>query len=392
MAVKSKPKKSAKATAALKAMAGTATKAAAANGKKPRASREETRGRGAEWTFPQDPLEDAIRVPKAIEEKHAGRPMPASILAKAVGFNRSNDWRFRRLLKSANSYGLVSGSGATATVSLAKIGQDIVAPSSPSQRQAALLEAFRQVEDFKKVEEFYRGKRIPEDEFIQNTLVREFGIPRDRVATFQEVFLKNIDFLKAFQAQPPVDAPPSSEQTTHTQAILSPDASLAQSHLAHSDQRVREFLDTCFVMMPFGDWFNTYYVEVYSPAIREAGYEPVRSDELFRVGSVVEQIWQQIQKASVLVADLTGKNPNVFYELGLAHAASKPVVLLAASVDDIPFDLRHLRTILYDVRSPNWAAQVQREITSYLRNTRTEPDKSIPSAFRITVAPDEEGS
>jgi len=47
----------------------------------------------------------------------------------------------------------------------------------------------------------------------------------------------------------------------------------------------------------------------------------------------------------VLLADLTGKNPNVFYELGLAHALAKPVILIAETLDDIPFDLRALRVI-----------------------------------------------
>jgi hypothetical protein len=146
--------------------------------------------------------------------------------------------------------------------------------------------------------------------------------------------------------------------------------------------RVREFLDTCFVMMPFGDWFNTYYQDIYIPAIREAGFEPVRADELFTTGSVVEQIWEQIQKAKVLLADLTDKNANVFYELGLAHAAKKPVVFTAAKVEDVPFDLRHLRVIIYEVREPEWSLKLRKSVTDYLKNAFKDPDKSIPHPFR----------
>lgn len=146
--------------------------------------------------------------------------------------------------------------------------------------------------------------------------------------------------------------------------------------------RVREFLDTCFVMMPFGDWFNTYYQEIYIPAIREAGFEPLRGDELFSTGSVVEQIWEQLTKATVLLADLTGKNANVFYELGLAHAARKPVVFTAANIDDVPFDLRHLRVIIYDIREPRWAEKLIKEIADYLKNAKSDPEKSIPQPFR----------
>ncbi len=78
------------------------------------------------------------------------------------------------------------------------------------------------------------------------------------------------------------------------------------------------------------------------------------------------------------------KNPNVFYELGLAHAANKPVVFTAARVDDVPFDLRHLRVIVYEVREPEWASKLRRLITDYLRNKLRDPTKSIPHPFRAS--------
>jgi hypothetical protein len=268
--------------------------------------------KGKPWTFPKNTLEDAIRIPKAIEEKNAGNPMPAPDLAIAVGFRQSNDWRFLDLLRSANLHGLVAGTGASASINITPLGQDVVAPSSPNQRSEALLKAFRSVKDFEAVEKFYGGKRIPEDEFFLNTLTREFNVPRDRVDTFAKVFVENLKFLRAFTPSPTsaetkavaADAPPGS---TPAEKIPTPTAA--------RETRVREFLDTCFVMMPFGSWFDRYYQDIYTPAIKEAGFEPVRADELFTTGSVVEQIWEQITKAKVLLADLSGKNPNVFYEL-----------------------------------------------------------------------------
>jgi hypothetical protein len=340
---------------------------------------------GKTWTFPKNSLEDAIKIPKSIEEKNAGNPMKADMLAKAVGFRQPQDWRFLDILRSANQYGLVSGSGAGATVSLEKIGQDIVAPSSPSQRQQALLNAFQKVDEFKRVQDFYRGKRIPEDEYFLNTLTQEFGIPRDRIDRFAEIFRKNLDFLGQFSA-PDEFQPQIHADNGVPQAPIAIPETVDQ---VGQPTRVRQFLDTCFVMMPFGSWFDRYYKEIYVPAIREAGFEPVRADELFSAGSVVEQIWEQIDKAIVLLADLTDKNPNVFYELGLAHAARKPVVFTSAKVDDVPFDLRHLRVIIYDVREPVWAEKLRRSITDYLRNAKLEPEKSIPQPFRGRDAQEE---
>jgi hypothetical protein len=141
--------------------------------------------------------------------------------------------------------------------------------------------------------------------------------------------------------------------------------------------------------MPFGNWFDRYYTEIYVPAIKDAGFEPIRADGLFSTGSVMEQIWEQIRKSKVLLADLTGKNPNVFYELGLSHARKKPVVFVSGDLEDVPFDLRHLRVVIYEVREPKWDEKLRKHITAYLKNAKTDPAKSIPQPFRDTQSADD---
>ena len=356
-----------------------AQKSKSTSGKKTAASAKASASK--QWTFPKNTLEDAIGIAKAIEEKNAGNPMRAEDLPRTVGFKRANDWRFLDLLRSANQYGLVSGTGQTAVVKMEKLGQDIVVPASPRQRQEALLAAFNSVPDFKAVAQFYGDKKIPEDEFFLNTLTREFSIPRDRVETFAQVFVANLNYLRAFDVAGKETSSPDTSETRGASTESTGKSGPVERKVS-KQPRVREFLDTCFVMMPFGDWFDRYYQEIYAPAIREAGFEPVRADELFSTGSVVEQIWEQIQKAKVLLADLSGRNANVFYELGLAHAARKPVVFAAPQVEDVPFDLRHLRVILYEIREPEWSAKLQTSVTDYLKNALKEPEKSIPHPFR----------
>jgi hypothetical protein len=336
--------------------------------------RSQTSSKGQAWTFPKNPLEEAIRIPMQIEEKNAGNPMPASLLAKAVGYHKSNDWRFLNLVRSASQYGLVSGTGISATVRMEKLGQDIVIPASAHDRQTALLAAFNNVPDFKAVAAFYGDKKVPEDEFFLNTLTRQFNIPRDRAQIFAEVFIANLRYLRAFDVK-----------RTETQKEGLPpaeDEAAASERRILKQPQVRAYLETCFVMMPFGNWFDRYYQDIYIPAIREAGFEPVRADELFSSGSVVEQIWEQINKARLLLADLTDRNANVFYELGLAHAAKKPVIFTAPKVEDVPFDLRHLRVIIYDIREPEWAADLRKGVTEYLKTALKEPEKAIPHPFR----------
>ena len=339
--------------------------------------------RGLPWTFPKHTLEDAIRVAKAIEDKNAGNPMPAASVAIAVGYRQAQDWRFLELLRSANQYGLVDGTGPTARISLDKSGQDIVAPSSPQQRTEGLFAAFRHVKDFDDVEKFYGGKAIPEDEFFLNTLTREFKIPRDRAETFAKVFTTNLSYLRSFSVGSLTANSGTDRQSETVPTItITPIDKVPSVAAVIKETRGREFLETCFVMMPFGEWFDRYYQEIYVPAIRDAGFEPVRADELFTTGSVVEQIWEEIVKAKLLLADLSGKNPNVFYELGLAHAGVKPVIFTASRVEDVPFDLRHLRVIIYEVQEPDWGTKLRKSITDYLRNAAREPEKSIPHPFR----------
>lgn len=329
------------------------------------------------WTFPKNTLEDSIKIARAIEEQNAGNPMKPDMLSKAVGYNSTSDWRFLDLLRSANQYGLVAGSGKISPVSLTEIGQDVVAPSSPSARPKALQRAFRSVDDFRKVEEFYRGKKLPEDEFFENTLFREFSIPRERVKAFTDVFTSNLNYLHAFQPDRVSPGPVIENELRPREPDIP----------GHEDGGSgRQFLDTCFVMMPFGQWMDTYYREIYVPAIKEAGLEPVRADELFSTGSVIEQIWEQISRAKVLLADLTGKNANVFYELGLAHAANKPVVFTTGQLEDVPFDLRHLRVAIYDVRDPAWGDKLKVSLATYLRAAKAEPAKSVPQPFRKQLA------
>src|SRR2546425_5581143 len=206
-------------------------------------------GGGQPWTFPKNTLEDAIRIPKAIEEQNGGNPMPADMLVKAVGFKKANDWRFLDLLRSANQYGLVSGSGERATVKLEQIGKDIVAPGSSEQRKAALLGAFRNVSEFQKVEDFYKSKKLPEDEFFENTLIRQFNISRDRVKAFIDVFTKILEYLRAFRADIP---------TVEDKGITQREGAPSPVKMVKEDGSTegRTFLDTCFVMMPFGQWFD----------------------------------------------------------------------------------------------------------------------------------------
>lgn len=143
---------------------------------------------------------------------------------------------------------------------------------------------------------------------------------------------------------------------------------------------------TCFVMMPFKDPFGVYYDAIFKPAITKAKLDPIRADDLFRPSVIVSDLWQMIQDAKLLLAELTTKNANVFYELGLAHAIGKPVILVSETMDDVPFDLQQLRVLLYDKNDPAWGEKLSEGITKAITETLNNPIEAVPSIFRKTVA------
>src|SRR5215210_2536218 len=131
--------------------------------------------------------------------------------------------------------------------------------------------------------------------------------------------------------------------------------------------------NTCFVVMPFHALFGAQYERVIRPAIEEVGLVCVRGDEIYTRQAIVQDIWHAIRNARLVVAELSGRNPNVMYEIGLAHAIGKPIVLLTRNQEDVPFDLRALRYIYYDPNNPFWGEDLRTELTRLIRKILETP-------------------
>jgi len=103
----------------------------------------------------------------------------------------------------------------------------------------------------------------------------------------------------------------------------------------------------CFILMPFEETFQPIYEDHIRPTIQAQGLTCMRADDIRGTTLITRDIWEKINRARFLVADLSGQNPNVFYEVGLAHALGKDVLLLTQTMTDVPFDLKALRCIVY---------------------------------------------
>lgn len=120
----------------------------------------------------------------------------------------------------------------------------------------------------------------------------------------------------------------------------------------------------CFVIMPFGNheidaanatrlesiytrWIKPAVESISVPGRQEEKISCHRGDKTFRPGEIISHVIENLISAEIMIADLSGKNPNVFYELGVRHAVRSNCILIADNLNDVPFDLRALRTIIY---------------------------------------------
>jgi len=108
--------------------------------------------------------------------------------------------------------------------------------------------------------------------------------------------------------------------------------------------------DMCFVIMPFKPRFNLVY-DIIRDALKNIIDDVHRADDLETSPAILERILDGISSAKLVIADLTGRNPNVFYELGIAHLFTKNVLLLTQDINDVPFDLRGLSCGIYSTNS-----------------------------------------
>lgn len=136
-----------------------------------------------------------------------------------------------------------------------------------------------------------------------------------------------------------------------------------------------------FVLMPFDEKFDDIYKLGIKETASSLGILAQRVDEQIFQEGILERIYRQIELADIIVADMTGQNPNVFYEVGYAHAKGKLCILLTQNADDIPFDLKHHRHIVYG----NSIGDLRSMLSTEMTWAKAQIDAVRLSRIRVTV-------
>lgn len=118
--------------------------------------------------------------------------------------------------------------------------------------------------------------------------------------------------------------------------------------------------------MPFDEKYKEVYTDVYKSVCAENEIECWRVDEISRPGSITRDIVEGILDSDIIIADLTSRNANVFYEMGIAHATGNKVIMTAQSIDDVPFDIANYRVIIYS-QSISGAKELKNKIEKSIK-------------------------
>ena len=320
--------------------------------------------------YPRHSVEKALRIPRAIVEQNAGKDCSEKDAANycGVGYNGP----FRLEISSSLKYGLLERP-SPGQIQPTELVKKILRPQSPSDELSGLREAVLKAPIIGEVYKHYRGENLPDRKFFKNTLIDTFKVPSEKLSEFIDIFIETLEKSKL------------AEKTGDKYRII--DISNEGSNgLVDSSSEIEKLSksasisssDTCFVMMPFAKPLGDYYAKIYEPAIIKVGLKPIRADnDIFGTGKIIDQIWDGINSAKVLVAELTDRNPNVYYELGLAHALKKPVVLICSNEEDVPFDLKHIRVIYYDMTDPFWGTKLIDKVAENILSALSNPNEAM---------------
>lgn len=331
----------------------------------------------AKRTFPQFTIEECRKIADAIKQFNAGNPWAPKDTASALKMGMTN--KFFYLTAGSRDYNLTIGTRDTDKIELSDLGRKLVYPKSPQEESEAIQEAFRNVDLFKNVFDYYQGENLPDIQYLKNTLKTEFGVDEQYQDDFYDIYQKNLSYLKSKGELPSAPAKSPEAKTVGSSIILG-ESSNAGKLIA-------------FVAMPFSEktsaypkgYFDEVLKHLITPAAVKANFNARTAK---KAGSEVIQstIVNDLDAADLVIVDLTEHNPNVLFELGMRIAFNKPVCLIRAKGTAAIFDIDHMLRV-YDYNPCLWPSTLEIDVpalTEHIAETwkNKDGDRSYLSILR----------
>lgn len=327
--------------------------------------------------FPQNSLREALDVSIAIRDHNAGNPWDSEQLAKSLNSSAKSKKMFY-LTASSRDYGLTTGTSSGKIIELTSLGRKIVFPTGSQQEHQALQQAFFNIDIFKSVFEYYQNGKLPEKQYLFNTLQETFNLPQTYHEEFFNVYTDNISYLNEKGIE--VSGESSISHNSSTEIVSNTKLSTIKTFNGKE----------LFVIMPFSEktdkFPNGFFDEVFNslivPASANAGFVAQTAQ---KNGSDIihKTIVNSIFNAEIILADLTEHNPNVLFELGLAIAFKKKVAIIRAKGTNAIFDVDNSMRVL-DYNPNLWKSTVEMDIeklTNHLKSTLESDDSMYLDIF-----------
>ncbi|SRR6266436_3458730 len=299
-----------------------------------------------------------MRVAEILYTTYAGKSASWDEVAQALGIG-PNTANTKYLIWGAQSYGIVNKEEANA-ISLAETGRKIVAPNYDGEDAEGRTKAVLTPTLLSKFYTDYNGHQVPSQIHFPNVLESRYEVPRERVAEVIEIIMANAsyaDILELSSDGEPIvrlsgaGVPVARERITELVDEITESAIAVVSTDAAAD-----WANTCFYITPIGDegtdirkHADMMLKHLLEPVCKTIfGMDVVRADKIERSGVITQQVFEQLARASLCVADLSFSNPNAFYELGVRHVFKLPTIQIIRKGDKIPFDVSQGRTITID--------------------------------------------
>lgn len=307
-------------------------------------------------SYPSVPLEKALQIAYQIKDKNGGNAWSPDQVAAAIGSSpRSSEFYY--ITAAARDYGITTGTRDTKEIALTELGKEVVYAPNSTAEHAKKVEAFHNVELFRKVLTHYKGSDLPEMKYLGNTLQREFDVPPEHHEEFSKIFRDNTKFLGIKSG----DAPTLEEERQNPTTVVVGEPKQKSNLKA-------------FVIMPFSEktperakgFFEEVLRSLITPAGLEAGFKVETAN---RQGSDVIQstIVNELLEADLVIADLTDHNPNVLFELGLRMAGDKPVALIKAVGTGRVFDVDNMLRV-HEYQPHLWRSTVESDIPELVKH------------------------
>jgi hypothetical protein len=297
--------------------------------------------------FPYYSIEETSKIPNLIKQNNGGNPWDTKQLSIALNVKKGTN-AFYYMTAASRDYGFTIGTRETDTVELADLGRKLVYAQSQEEIDECNKTAFFNIEIFKKVYDYYKDNEPADDTFFKNALFATFNIEECFHDDFIKIYRENVKYTRK-----------SPSSSTSLAVINNPPSKTSKPSAINNK---------IFVIMPFSEktdkyplgFFNEVFKQLINKSAEEAGFIAETAN---RDGSDIihSTIVKAIYSANIILADLTEHNPNVLFELGIAIALKKPVVLIKTECTGQIFDIDNtIRVFSYNQNL--WPSTLEKDI------------------------------